>query len=220
MREHPLTIGQAVLWVAAYFGIMLLTTFLDVAVWRRAFPKASAWLNAIAITLCAAVFIDRLRRRYPLRLLSGVTPAGILAAVLCAVLFFLLLDRGLDPILERAFPQSERDYQAAMQGLIRSPLPSLWRVCVVAPVIEEILMRGFVLGGLKTTYGVLAAWLISALLFAVLHFNMVQTLSAFVCGLILGLLYIQTDSIPCCVIAHAGYNFISFAALIFPYIRR
>lgn len=219
MDERPLTIGQAVLWTAAYFGVMLLTTFLDVVVWRRAFPDASAWVNAAAITACAAGFVALLRRRASIRLLSGVTPAGILLAVCCSALFFLLLDRCLDPLLERAFPQSELDYQETMARLIESPLPSFWRVCVVAPVIEEALMRGFVLDGLKNTYGFITAWLISALLFAVLHVNMVQTLSAFVCGLILGLLYIKTGSIPCCVIAHSGYNFISFVAMLFPYIR-
>lgn len=219
MREHPLTIGRAVLWVAAYLGLMLLTAYLDVAVWQAAFPGASAWLNVIAFTVCAAVFIGRLRRGYPLRLLSGVTPMGVLSAVSCSVLFFLLLDRCLDPIFESVFPQSAQDYQEAMQSLIQSPMPSLVRVCVISPVIEEIIMRGFVLGGLKNRYGVITAWLVSALLFAVLHFNMVQTLSAFVCGLILGLLYIKTGSIPCCVIAHAGYNFISFSAMIFPYMQ-
>ncbi len=43
-----------------------------------------------------------------------------------------------------------------------------------------------------------------------MHFNMVQTLSAMICGLILGLLYLQTDSVICCIAAHAGYNMISY----------
>lgn len=97
-----------------------------------------------------------------------------------------------------------------MQGLTKTPIISLLQICVIAPVIEEILMRGFVLGGLKSSYGVFIALLISSVLFALLHFNMVQTLSAFICGLILGCLFIKTDSILCCIIAHCGYNLISF----------
>ena len=213
-------IGNAIMWVAAYFGIMLLYTFLNIAVWRKKFPNYSEWINIIVIMICAVGFICVLKSRYEIRILSNVTPMGILLAVCCSVLFFLLLDKCLDPIFESVFPQSEQDYQAAIQSLIKSPITSLLQVCIIASVIEEILMRGFVLGGLKNTYGVIGALFISALFFAILHFNMVQTLSAFVCGIILGLLYIKTDSILCCIIAHCGYNLISYFTTIYPHISK
>ena len=140
-------------------------------------------------------------------------------SIACSFLFFLLLDKGLDPIFEGMFPQSEQDYQKMIQSLIESPITSLIQVCILAPVIEEILMRGVVLGGLKNSYGAVTALLVSATFFACLHFNMVQTLSAFVCGIVLGLLYIKTNSVFCCMIAHGGYNLISYVAMIYPQIR-
>ncbi len=213
-------IGSAIVWSAAYFGVMLFYTSLNIAVWRKAFPNHSVWINIAVIIICSAGFIYLLNRKYDIKILSGVTPMGVLLAIFCSVLFFLLLDNCLDPVFEKIFPQSEQDYQETVQNLIKSPVTSLLQVCIVAPVVEEILMRGFVLGGLKNTYGNIAAILISSVLFAILHFNMVQTLSAFVCGIILGLLYIQTNSIPCCIIAHCGYNFISYAAMIYPYLHK
>ena len=117
------------------------------------------------------------------------------------------------------FPQSEQDYQEMIQSLIKSPMTSLIQVCILAPIIEEILMRGVVLGGLRNSYGTVTALLISAMLFACLHFNMVQTLSAFVCGIVLGLLYIKTSSIFCCMIAHGGYNLISYIMMVYLYIK-
>ena len=53
------------------------------------------------------------------------------------------------------FPQSEQDYQETIQRLVKSPVTSLIQVCIIAPVVEEILMRGFVLGLLyiKTNLG-------------------------------------------------------------------
>ena len=57
---------------------------------------------------------------------------------------------------------------------------------MVMAVLLLLLMRGVVLGSLKDSYGTVAALLISATLFALLHFNMVQTLSAFVCGIVFG----------------------------------
>ncbi|MCH5280097.1 MAG: CPBP family intramembrane metalloprotease [Lachnospiraceae bacterium] len=221
MIMDKLKIGRAILWVLIYFGIMLFYTLLDVVIWRKYFPKYSDWLNIIAIIICVCGFIALLKRAgYQVQFLSNVTLIGILGAIGCSVLFFLLLDNCLDPIFESVFPQSEQDYQETIQSLIQSPVTSLLQVCIIAPIIEEILMRGFVLGGLKNTYGAITALLFSSLLFALLHFNMVQTLSAFVCGVILGLLYIKTNSIFCCIIAHCGYNFISYITTIYPYINK
>lgn len=81
-------------------------------------------------------------------------------------------------------------------------------------------MRGVVLGGLQNTFSAVFALLVSALLFALLHFNMVQTLSAFIYGLVLGMLYLKTDSIFCCMTAHCGYNAISYFTTIAPLIGK
>ena len=207
MAQNTLKTSTAILWTAAYFGIMVLYTFLDIAVWRKLFPGYSDWVNIITIIILGCGFIYLLMQKYKVDILSGITASGILGAVFCSVLFFLLLDNCLDPVFESIFPQSEKDYQETIQSLINSP------------VIEEILMRGFVLGLSEKSLGAIKALLVSSLLFAILHFNMVQTLSAFVCGIILGLLYLKTKSVVCCIIAHCGYNLASYITVIYPYIK-
>lgn len=187
MAQNTLKTSTAILWTAAYFGIMVLYTFLDIAVWRKLFPGYSDWVNIITIIILGCGFIYLLMQKYKVDILSGITASGILDAVFCSVLFFLLLDN--------------------------------WQVCIIAPVIEEILMRGFVLGLSEKSLGAIKALLVSSLLFAILHFNMVQTLSAFVCGIILGLLYLKTKSVVCCIIAHCGYNLASYITVIYPYIK-
>lgn len=218
--EQGIRIGHAVLWVIAYLVIMLFYTFMDVAVWRKVFPKISNWLNIFTISVCIYGFCSLLTKAgYPIQVFSNVTFWGVITALVCSVLLFLLLDKCLDPIFERAFPQSEQRYQETMQSLLKSPVTSLLQVCTLAPFIEEVLMRGFVLGGLCSTYGMMPALFISAILFAILHFNMVQTLSAFICGLVLGILYIKTDSLLCCIIAHGGYNLISYVSIQYQYYK-
>ena len=221
LKDSIIKIGTAFLLALAYFGIMLFYSFLDVAVWRKVVPGFSNIINIVTIAICIGAFIVFLKRTtgYRVQLLSNITFMGMMLAIGCSFLFFLLLDRGLDPIFEGIFPQSEQDYQEMIQSLIKSPITSLIQVCVFAPIIEEILMRGAVLGGLKNSYGCVTALLISAMLFACLHFNMVQTLSAFVCGIVLGLLYIKTSSVFCCMIAHSGYNLISYIMMVYPYIK-
>lgn len=219
MKDFNIKFSKAIFMTAIYFGIMLLYTFADVVLWRKILPQFSNWLNIITIVICVCLFISFLKKQgYKVEILSNVSLPGIFLAIGCSVLFYIILDNLLDPIFEGLFPASEAAYQEAVQGLIKSPVTSLLQVCIIAPVIEEILMRGFILGGLKNNYGTVPALLVSSMLFALLHFNMVQTLSAFICGIILGLLYIKTKAILCCIIAHCGYNLISYIVMVYPFI--
>lgn len=221
MNKVGLNMSTVFLWVAIYFGVMLLYTFFDITVWRKITPKYSDWLNIIFIFAAVILYVNLLCKRtgYRINFFQNVTAVNIILALACSVLFYFLLDKCLDPILERLYPESEQAYEATVKSLLKSPITSLLQVCIIAPVIEEVIMRGFVLGGLKTSYGIAVALLISSTLFALLHFNMVQTLSAFISGLILGLLFIKTGSILSCIVAHCGYNLISFVIMIIPYVK-
>ena len=216
--KEDLLIGKGVLWVLLWLGFMLLYTVLDVAVWRKIAPHYAKYLNLFSISLCILVFLVLLTRKnhFTIDLSKNISPQAILLSIGCAILFYLVLDKGIDPIFEQIFPASEENYQQALKSLSSAPVISLIRVCVLAPFIEEILMRGFLLDGLSRNYGNATALLVSAFLFALLHFNMVQTLSAFICGVVLGLLYLHTGSIFCGMTAHIGYNLISYTAMILP----
>lgn len=211
--KDSLSIKNAILWVFAWFGFMVLYTAVDVVVWRKFAPGIEPFLNVITISLCSGLFLRLLlkRNKVEIQVFGDRLLPKIAASFGCVALLYVLLDKGLDPILEAAFPQSEEQYQEMLRSLNQAPLASLIQVCILAPVVEETLMRGFLLGGLAADYGEGAALVISAVLFALLHFNMVQTLSALVCGMVLGLLYLRTESLFCCVITHMGYNLISLS---------
>lgn len=214
MAGESIRPGEIILWVLGYLGVMLFYTALDVALWRKAFPKCGRALDLAAMALCLAGYFVLLKRagRMP-EVFAHISLWNIGLALACSAGFFLLLDKGLDPLLERLFPQSEKAYQAALDALRQAPVISLAQVCLLAPAAEEILMRGLVLGGLRGSIGLTGALLISSVLFAAFHFNMVQTLSALVCGLALGLLYAHTGSLFCCILAHGGYNLLSWLAM-------
>ena len=217
-----ISIGEGVLWVLAWFGVMLLYTFLDVAVWRKITPRHAKLLNVISIVLCVGGFLGLLKSKlhFQIDIAKGASLQSLLLAIGCAVVLYFLLDKFLDPVFEGMLPGSEERYQETIQHLREAPVLSFIQVCILAPVMEEILMRGFLLGGLSVNYGKVAALLISSVLFALLHFNMVQTLSALICGIILGLLYIRTDSLVSCIAAHAGYNMISYFTMILPIFQK
>lgn len=215
MSEFSISIGSSLLWVGLYFIFMLFYTFMDIAVWRKIFPKHSDIINLIAVAFCICGFLMLLGKTgYELRIFSHFTLTGFLLSICCSILLFILLDRGLDRVFESLFPQSEKGYQETIRHLTDSSVTSFIQVCLLAPIIEEILMRGFLLNGLVPRYGTAAALLLSSMLFAILHFNMVQSLSAFLCGILLGLLYLTTNSVLCCIIAHSVYNILSCAAIL------
>ena len=89
----------------------------------------------------------------------------------------------------------------------------LWAVLtlvVAAPGLEELLCRGLVLESLRTRFGVVAAWLLSSLFFGVLHLQPMLVVNAFIIGLILGYIYMVTDSLWASMILHALNNGIAY----------
>lgn len=85
-------------------------------------------------------------------------------------------------------------------------LPYLVRLCVIDPVAEELCFRGVSLTALERRgLPFWAANLVQAVLFACFHFNIVQSVYAFICALVLGGLR-QRDGIGSSVIAHCVCN--------------
>lgn len=216
--NHNASIRQAVFWTAMYFLLLLFTTFIDIVLWRKIAVNLSVWLNLALLIVSNTLFLSTLVRKtdFTMNLFSNVSIKGIMIAIGCAILFYNVLDKGLDPVFERLFPSSEIEYQETIRTLKQSPMSSFLHVCLIAPFIEEILMRGYILEGIQKKHGVMVALIISSILFAGLHFNMVQTLSALICGVVLGLLYLNTGSLFCCILTHFLYNTISYFSMIYP----
>jgi len=207
----------AVLLVLAYVVIGgIIPTALNRAFWRPLNNKSSEWLNLFTVILLSVIFFIGYIKitGHTVTVFSNITLTGVILAVGCSMLFFLLLDKLIDPVIDKMFPVSAEDYQVTLTTLRKSPATSFIRICLFAPIAEEILMRGFIFTGLQNRHGIMVALIVSTILFALLHFNFSQTLSSIISGLILGLLYIKTDSLFCCVVAHSLYNSISYFSMI------
>ncbi len=81
---------------------------------------------------------------------------------------------------------------------------------VVAPLVEELIFRGFIYGALEFTWGVRAAVWISGVLFAAIHVPQLralpQILVILVVGLVLSWLRAQSGSLAAPYFVHLGYN--------------
>lgn len=80
--------------------------------------------------------------------------------------------------------------------------------CLIAPVTEELLMRGFALKNLSRVsqrFGIL----MTAFLFGVIHENVPQFLLSFPLGILLGYITIRHNSVVPAIIVHIAVNTVS-----------
>lgn len=77
---------------------------------------------------------------------------------------------------------------------------------LLAPLFEESIFRGYLGGVLRKSYGGLAAWIISAVVFGVVHAIPSVILTATLSGLVLGYYYFRTRSLWMVVALHALNN--------------
>ena len=78
--------------------------------------------------------------------------------------------------------------------------------CLVIPIAEELLFRGVVYKRLKLYFGVTPALIGSALIFGIMHVNLVQFLYAAVIGLFLAFVLEKTGKLSMAVFGHIAAN--------------
>ena len=123
--------------------------------------------------------------------------------VLVAVLTFCLIIL-IDPI-ERMMPESEALKQ--IFNMIRKhPVNTALAVCIAAPVLEEIVCRGYMMRGMLQYMKPWQAIAISAFLFAAIHGNLAQGVTAFILGILLGWIYYRTGSLLMSMMIHFAVN--------------
>lgn len=82
---------------------------------------------------------------------------------------------------------------------------------IAAPMIEELIFRGIFTQALLR-YDVRFAVIGSALLFSMMHLNLVQGVPTFLLGLILGYVFVKTKSVKACIFIHFMNNLLSVGA--------
>lgn len=87
-------------------------------------------------------------------------------------------------------------------------------LAVVTPVAEEVFFRGFLLRGLINRWGVTPGIIVSAAVFAGMHFQPAVIVPVFITGLLLGALYWQTGSLWPGIFVHGAQNLIATLGII------
>ena len=98
-------------------------------------------------------------------------------------------------------------FEKLMETIMNGPVwITFISVSIFAPLFEEWLCRGMVLRGLLQKGKPVAAIVVSALFFALLHANPWQALPAFMLGLLFGYVYYKTGSLKLTMLMHCVNN--------------
>ena len=117
------------------------------------------------------------RRTNELNTFKKVNKKTIFHITLLLIVFRLLFDAFILPMMLR-IPENDTLIQAE-QTLNSSLIYAVLSVCIIAPIIEEVIFRGIILNGMLKRYNSSTAIIISSLLFAFAHGNYYKTHSLY-----------------------------------------
>ncbi|EPY6470336.1 CPBP family intramembrane glutamic endopeptidase [Clostridium sporogenes] len=122
--------------------------------------------------------------------------------VIISIIAYILIFGNTIGLLLQNIPQSDL-VKSAFDELDNAPLLLQFiSLCVIAPIFEEIIYRGIMLEQLNKRCGAVKAILISSLFFGIMHLNVHQAVNGFFIGIVMGFIYIKTDSLMLTMFLH------------------
>lgn len=130
---------------------------------------------------------------------------------LSVIVITILLSVSLNNIISMSpLVSMSAEYENASNAFYSSNIcMELLGSALVTPILEELLHRGVVYDRLRRTMGTLPSVILSALIFAILHFNIVQFIYAFLLGIVFALFVEKSKRLYPAVIAHIVANAIA-----------
>ncbi len=197
--------------ILAFLGIFFVGTAVGgFAAWISGLEMPSAEFNAVqyavsmSVTLAGVLFY-RFRRRAP-KVDIGLSFKGFNPLiVLWGVLFMAAIVVVMEPLLAAMPEVPDAAYGRGFWTVVT--------VVVMAPLFEEFIFRGILLESLRIRYGVFVAWILSSVIFGLVHLHPTIAVNAAVMGLVLGFIYIATRSLWASIALHAANNAVSYVLL-------
>lgn len=159
--------------------------------------------DIITLILIALIFLpteyrikDRINiKKIPMKEYFNIFVLGIGATIL--LLF-------LSGILTKLIPSYNE--VANQLATSRASVLQLIITIVLIPIYEEIFYRGIIFGYLRKNFNIIVAIVVQALVFGVMHLNLVQGIYTFILGIVLALIYMYSESILGNITVHIIFN--------------
>ena len=121
----------------------------------------------------------------------------------------------LNFLYEIGFPYYSPDFSTGGYTLLDTILCNLY-ICVLGPVLEELIFRGFMLQALQR-HGSAFAVIFTSVMFMLFHMNLVQLFTPLLTGMFLALLAVKTRSLIPSICCHILNNTLSTVLSYIPF---
>ncbi len=165
--------------------------------------------EAVSFVIFALIYFVGLKRKF-----NTISGHFTLKTVPVIIVFFTALELVISCLLilvETIAPDLMSDYANMIEssGLAELSILSTILTLVCAPIVEELAMRGVTMTWAMKLFNnrFWLANILQALLFGIMHMNLVQGIYAFVLGLLLGYVCNKYKSLWASIIAHLAFNF-------------
>lgn len=220
-KLYAVNIFKIIYPVAVYFIISFSISFL-LKVSKIAIGMEDLIIILLAeqiVSLAVIVWIYRVQNKTAtiVTYRYGLASMGFKNTVLILLSTYLMLNiTGLIALvlrLNERFPS----YSEIMKILSEGPVAvRLAAIAILAPVLEEVLFRGIIFSRMREISNFHISAVISSLLWAAAHMNMVQGITAFVYGLFLSFLFEKFKALWVPMLSHCAFNLtVTLAGLAF-----
>lgn len=216
ISPEPSPFYEAIITFAGIiFGFLIISFFVSMLSGKD--PETSsinpffAFSTYLIIPTILVIFYKKNNHRIKMRLNSPfpslqlnwkLTLFSILFMLGCSIFYGLLIQILQVSWLMPPTPSGQIIFLG--QGI--SLLLNILIVALWAPFNEELLFRNFLIPIISTKYGYLPAAIISSGLFSLMHVEISLIMPVFLLGLCLSWLFIKTQSVWPCILAHSVWN--------------
>ncbi|EPD50143.1 type II CAAX endopeptidase family protein [Paenisporosarcina sp. FSL H8-0542] len=167
--------------------------------WWVFLSMAVATLIVLLIIRKDGAFLNHLKGK------KSSVPASILWGI--AGFFMVLFGQAIASLIEQSFGIEQGSENTASLIQIAEAVPmAIFAIALFAPILEELIFRRVIFGNLVQKTNFFIAGAVSAIVFAIIHFDFTHLLLYAVSGFIFAFLYYKTRRILTSIISHMLLN--------------
>ncbi len=195
-------------WVFFWMTVAFLVVSLTMGI---AFPNLGIAWSALLSELCLLVPAFIYVSKGKVNLASQLHLKGIrVSTVFLVIVYHICCYPAVIAMNALTLAVSRNEALDITEQFLGESKLAMWLfVGVIGPLVEELIFRGVILGGLRTTGRIFSAIVLSALLFALIHMNLNQFSYTIVMGVYWGLLAEATGSLIPSMVCHVITNSVS-----------
>jgi len=182
----------------------------------------------IAIVISFGIYSYFNKKPFTQLKLKKINVSYVIIAILLFIPVMGLSNFIVDMVL-KIFPNGYSAYvDTIIKPMENTPILILiLGVGIIAPIVEELIFRGFIFSRLRNAFSIWSAIIIQGVFFAIFHGNIIQMSYAFFIGIILGILVYKSNSLYPAIILHilnntmsvfSDFNFDNFLYYLLPII--